>query len=277
MKTRIIVAAIAIPLLLALIFFAPLWAFAILVGIISAGAAYELLRCVDPEMPKRFMVYASVVGLATPIACAFARSSVVTNTAAYALVLVMFAELMLSFRGKEQIKLETILQVLFAGAVMPLLLAALVRIGNREQSSVYLLLPFIAAFSSDSGGYFAGNFLGKRKIFPHLSPNKTLAGVIGGFVAAVALMLLYGLILSVCKYEVNYLYLALYGFFGSLACQIGDLAFSAIKRQYQLKDYGELIPGHGGMLDRFDSMHFTAPMIEIMVLLLPAIVKTTEV
>ena len=158
---------------------------------------------------------------------------------------------------------------------MPLLLAALVRIGLRENNNltcVYMLLPFVATFSSDSGAYFAGMFYGKKKIFPNLSPNKTLEGCIGGFVSAIAMMLLYGFVLTLLHFEVNYLYLAVYGFLGSLACEFGDLVFSAIKRQYGIKDYGNLIPGHGGMLDRFDSIHFTAPMIELLVLLLPAIV-----
>lgn len=273
MKTRIIVAAVGIPLLLLLIFLAPLWAFSILVGVISAGAAFELLRCVGPEMPLRFKLYASAVGLAVPIACAFAESSVIINSAIYLLTFVMFAELMLSFRREERIELKTVLQVIFAGGIMPLLLAALVRVGLRDNSAVYLLLPFVAAFSSDSGGYFAGKYLGKHKAFPHLSPNKTVEGCVGGLASAVLIMLLYGLVLMILKYEVNYLYLSIYGLFGSLACQMGDLAFSAIKRQYGIKDYGTLIPGHGGVLDRFDSIHFTAPMIEIMVLLLPAIAK----
>ena len=271
MKTRVIVAVIAIPLLLLLIFFAPLWAFAILVGLISAGAAWELLRCTDCKMPLRFRAYASVVGFITPVAGAFFSGSVVSNAAIYFLALLMFAELMLSFRKEEHIKLETVLQVLFAGGIMPLLLSALVRVGLRDNSSIYLLLPFVAAFSSDSGAYFAGSFLGKRKLFPHLSPNKTLEGCIGGFVSAIVIMLIYGLVLMLLKYQVNFLYLALYGLLGSFACQLGDLAFSAVKRQYGIKDYGTLIPGHGGMLDRFDSMHFTAPMIELMVILLPAI------
>lgn len=271
MATRIIVAAIAIPLLVLLIFMAPLWGFSIVVGLISAGAAWELLRCINADMPKRFRAYASAAGFLTPVACAFVSGSTVTNTAVYLLTLLIFGELMLSFRREEHIKVETVLQVLFAGGIMPLLLASLVRVGLRDNSSVYLFLPFVAAFSSDSGGYFAGMFFGKRKAFPHLSPNKTLAGCIGGFVSAIGFMLLYGFVLSRFDYTVNYYIMALYGLLGSLACQLGDLAFSAVKRQYGIKDYGRLIPGHGGMLDRFDSMHFTAPMIEVLVLVLPAI------
>ncbi|NLV86016.1 MAG: phosphatidate cytidylyltransferase [Clostridiales bacterium] len=271
MATRIIVAAIAIPLLLLLIFLAPLWAFAILAGTISAGAALELLGCVDSTMPRRFRVYAAISGFLTSLFWGFEKTQAFSSLPMYLLCLIMFAELMLSFRKQEQISFETLLQVLFAGAVMPLLLSWLVRIGQRENFSVYLLLPFVAAFSSDSGGYFAGMYLGKRKVFPHLSPNKTLAGCLGGFGGAVLMMLLYGFVLSFFNFEINYIYLIIYGLLGSLACQLGDLAFSAIKRQYGIKDYGKLIPGHGGMLDRFDSMHFTAPMIGTLALLLPAI------
>lgn len=273
MATRIIVAVIAIPLLILLIFFAPIWAFGIVVGLISAGSAWELLRCIDEKIPTRFRVYAALTGFLTPVACSFSvTGSVITNTSMYALTLLMFCEIMLSYLGENRIKVETALAVIFAGAVMPLLLSALVRVGlHTSLTSVYLLLPFIAAFSSDSGAYFAGKFHGKRKVFPHLSPNKTLAGCIGGFVTSVIIMLLYGFILSRFDFKVNYVFLAVYGLLGSLACQLGDLAFSAVKRQYGIKDYGHLIPGHGGMLDRFDSMHFTAPMIELLVLFIPAI------
>lgn len=271
MKTRTIVGITAIPLFILLIFFAPLWAFAIAVGLISGGAAWELLRCVDSKMPVRFRAYATITALAIPILYAFFRKSFVINTAVYVLALLMFTELLLSFRKEEHVKFETLLQVFFAGVIMPILLTSLVRIGVRENSSIYMLLPLVAAFSSDSGAYFAGSFHGKRKIFPHLSPNKSLEGCIGGAVTAIIMMIIYGIILTFFKYEVNFFYLALYGLFGSIACQFGDLAFSAIKREFGIKDYGKLIPGHGGMLDRFDSMHFTAPMIELLVLLMPAI------
>ncbi|NLH00695.1 MAG: phosphatidate cytidylyltransferase [Clostridiales bacterium] len=273
MRTRTIVGITAIPLFILLIFFAPLWAFAIAVGLISAGSAWEFLRCVDPNMPVRLRAYASASAFLIPLVYAFAQKGAVTiiSTTVYFLAVLMFMEIMLSYRKDERIKTQTLLQVIFAGAVMPLLLSSLVRIGLRSNSSVYVFLPLVAAFSSDSGAYFAGSFLGKRKIFPHLSPNKSLEGCIGGVLSAIAMMLVYGAVLTALSYNVNFFLLVLYGLFGSAACQFGDLAFSAVKREYGIKDYGKLIPGHGGMRDRFDSMHFTAPMMELLVLLLPAI------
>lgn len=274
MKTRIIVSVIAIPILILLIFLAPLWAFSILVALISAGAAWEFLRCTDEHAPMRFRVYAAIVGASIPVLCSFAEIGIVTVMSLYLLAAVMFVELMLSYRGENRVKTETVLHVIFAGGVMPLFLASLVRLGFRAGeglSSVYLLLPFVAAFSSDSGAYFAGTFHGKRRPFPNLSPNKSVEGFVGGFIGAVIMMLLYGLVLMICGFTVNYIYLAVYGLLGSLACEFGDLVFSSVKRQYGIKDYGNLIPGHGGILDRFDSMHFTAPMIELVVVLLPAI------
>ncbi len=272
MKTRTIVGLAAIPLFILAAFFAPLWAFSILVGLISLGSAWELLRCVEEKMPLRFRIYAGAFGFALPIVYALTGNGTAVTTAVYLITVLMFTELLLSFRKEEHIKLETVLYVILAGGIMPLLLNSFIQIGLREDnSSAYLFLPIVAAFSSDSGGYFAGYFWGKRKAFPHLSPKKTVAGCIGGVAAAIIFMLAYGFVLTRFDLSVNYLYLALYGLFGSLACQFGDLAFSAIKRQYGIKDYGNLIPGHGGMLDRFDSMHFTAPMIALLVVLLPAI------
>ena len=274
MKTRTIVGVTAIPLFILLVFFAPLWAFALLVGVISAGSAWELLRCVDKELPLRFRLYAGVLGFAMPVVYVFARDEAVVGTAVFLITVLMFAELMLSFRKEEHIRFETVLYVIFAGGIMPMLLISLVRIGVRtDETPAYVFLPFVAAFSSDSGAYFAGYFWGHKKAFPHLSPKKTVAGCIGGLAAAVILMIAYGFVLTRFGFAVNYLILAVYGLFGSLACQFGDLVFSAVKRQYNVKDYGNLIPGHGGMLDRFDSMHFTAPMIELLVVLLPAIAR----
>lgn len=288
MLTRILVALVAIPLLILLVFLAPLWSYALFVGAISAGAAWELLRCVDGNLPLRFRVYASITAFSMVMSYGFSMkgfNSALVSGLVYLFAFVLFAELLLSFRREKQLPFVSLLYTLFAGAMMPMLLLSLVRIGQTLPAP-YLFLPFVATFASDSGGYFAGYFWGKKKAFPHLSPNKTVAGCIGGLVAAVVFMMGYGYVMALILnsgaapsvltadgmrgYTPNYLVLAIYGILGSISCQFGDLVFSAIKRQHGIKDYGNLIPGHGGMLDRFDSIHFTAPVIELLIMLLPA-------
>jgi CDP-diglyceride synthetase len=135
-------------------------------------------------------------------------------------------------------------------------LSAIVVIRWDEWGSMLVFLPFVSAFVTDAGAYFVGVFLGKRHIFPKISPKKTLEGCIGGIVFGTAAVIGFGLIFSD-----NYADLALLGLFGAVATEAGDLLFSWIKRKLEIKDYGDLIPGHGGMLDRFDSMVLCAPVM----------------
>ena len=126
---------------------------------------------------------------------------------------------------------------------------------------------------SDTGGYFVGLALGRHKLTPHLSPNKTLEGSVGCFLFGIGFTLVYGLILRAAGYTVNLAVMGAYGFFGALAAQLGDLSFSAVKRLCGVKDFGKLLPGHGGMLDRFDSMVWTAALLELLASWVPASVK----
>lgn len=273
MKTRILVAVVAIPILVLVIFFAPVWVLGLVVGGIAACAAWEFLRCTEMDIKRRMLVYAAVSAFCIPLCSTLFAANAVYEIALFLLFAVMFCELMLSFRNETTMDFETVAVVLLAGGVMPVLIAGIVRLGAREHGSVYALLPFVAAFSSDSGAYFAGSFLGKHKLAPRLSPNKTIEGSVGGFIAAIVLMLVYGLILKAAGFTVNLAVMAVYGFLGSLACQLGDLSFSAVKRLCGVKDYGSLIPGHGGMLDRFDSMFWTAALVSLLVNWVPAITK----
>jgi len=132
----------------------------------------------------------------------------------------------------------------------------------------------VVAFLSDSGAYFVGCKYGKRKLAPVISPNKSVEGVVGGLVFAVAGMVLYTAVMQlIFKLQVNYALAILYGVVGTVADVFGDLCFSVIKRQTGIKDYGNLIPGHGGVLDRFDSMLVVAPLIELLLHILPVVVK----
>ena len=159
-----------------------------------------------------------------------------------------------------------------AGLVIPFLLSAIVRILIMKIGKFVVLVPFAVAFSNDAGAYFAGMRLGKHKLAPVVSPNKTIEGVIGGLVASMVIMILYTLVLQIADFRVSYGLAILYGLLGGVVGVFGDLCFSVIKRQTDIKDYGNLIPGHGGILDRFDSVLITAPLTEALLLLIPMVV-----
>ena len=121
---------------------------------------------------------------------------------------------------------------------------------------IYLLV-FICAWMTDIFAYFTGRFLGKHKLIPAVSPKKTVEGAIGGIVFCVISVVVFGLIIDyffIGDGKGNYLVLAISAVFISVVSQIGDLIMSVIKRHYGIKDYGKIFPGHGGILDRFDSV-----------------------
>lgn len=269
MKTRILVAAVGIPLLLAVIFFAPRWVFAVFVALVAGGSAWEFLRCAGPA-PVRIRAVTAVFAAAIPLSFLHSAYGVYTAAAVLLLFLYIFGELIVSYERGKPISLLTVTGALTAGVVMPLLISALVRLGGMEKGALYQMLPFVIAFSCDSGAYFTGLALGRHKLAPRLSPKKTIEGALGGFLATIAFLLLYGLVLSASGTPVRYNLLAAYGVLGGFVCQTGDLCFSAVKRLCGIKDYGSLIPGHGGMLDRFDSITLVAPAAELLLLLAPA-------
>ena len=125
---------------------------------------------------------------------------------------------------------------------------------------------FIAAWGSDTCAYFVGVLFGKHRVTPRLSPKKSLEGYIGGVAGAGLLGLLYGAILKWTGHvSADMLWcFAVLGVCGSFFGLVGDLAASALKRDFNIKDYGNCIPGHGGIMDRFDSVIFTAPMIYLL-------------
>ena len=125
-------------------------------------------------------------------------------------------------------------------------------------------LVFVSSWGNDTFAYFTGVLFGKHKMTPKLSPKKSFEGMIGGVVGATVLGMIYGGIVGsrMSEFAVNpVLTFGVASFIGALLSIIGDLAASAIKRNYNIKDYGKLIPGHGGIMDRFDSVIFTAPAV----------------
>jgi len=262
MKARILVAVVCVPLLFCALFFLPPIATGIVTGLISAIASVELISAARAAANRRIPLYALLAAAAIPIAACLGREA---DTGPFILLLLLFAlfiEAILAHKTERAVSFAQITITLFAGGLLPFFLSALPYLRLMENGHLLVLLPVIVAFLSDAGAYFIGLRFGKRRLMPNVSPNKTVAGSLGGLAASVLALLLYGLvILLATDLTVNFWLAALYGLLGSLVTQLGDLAFSFIKREYTVKDFGNLLPGHGGMLDRFDSMVFAAPLL----------------
>ena len=267
MKTRVITAAVGIPALLFLLLAMPKEIVAIVWGLMLAVAAYEMLYRTGLVQEPRLVIYACVMAFALSIWSYF------NAIHAYGLILLMifvgiyFAEMMVSH---VKITFDKVCMCIVAGGIVPFLLSSLIRILVMRIGRYVVLIPFVVAFASDSGAYFAGRFFGQRKLAPVISQHKTVEGAFGGILAGIVCMILYGLILQFAfELKVNYGLAILYGLVGSVTGVFGDLCLSVIKRQTGIKDYGNILPGHGGILDRFDSMMMVGPLMETMLVLMP--------
>lgn len=138
----------------------------------------------------------------------------------------------------------------------------------------FVWLIFLCAFGCDTGAYLVGMTMGKHKLIPDLSPKKTIEGAIGGVITATVLCIVFAVVVD-HKFAISgvntLLLCTLTGVIGSILSQIGDLAASAMKRYTGIKDFGNVIPGHGGILDRFDSVLFTAPAVYYLMVFLSEI------
>ncbi|WP_026507631.1 phosphatidate cytidylyltransferase [Butyrivibrio sp. MC2013] len=162
-------------------------------------------------------------------------------------------------------KAEQAISAVFAFVYCPFMLSFLLLIRNGEMGRYYVWVPFVA-WISDTFAYFTGRALGKHKMTPVLSPNKTIEGAVGGVVFSMIAGVIFGLLMVKIaggSYDAIPQYVII-TFAASLISQIGDLAASAIKRDRNIKDYGSLIPGHGGIMDRFDSVIFVTPFVYIL-------------
>ena len=253
-------------------FFLPSYVFAAVVAIICAVCAYELQHAIGGKKNDRISIYAVLSSVLIPVGAYFDLGELVFMAVLLVLMCLMFAETIVAFGTIRKIAFAQVLTTLFGGAVIPFLLSSLVSLKNMPEGRLFVLLPVISAFITDGGAYFTGVFLGKRKAVPRVSPKKTVEGCIGGIAIGTFAIFIYGVVLVMTTFHgVVFWALILYGVIGAVLTELGDLAFSLVKREFEIKDYGRILPGHGGMLDRFDSMVFTAPAMYLLLSVIPAI------
>ena len=274
MLQRILVAVVGVPFLLAVLVAAPEWAtYALLCGLCII-AAHELMSAVcGKEKTRRWWGLAGTLAVfvLTAVYLGNSRFSATPMVGLFpffvAALLVLVFIVMFTEHGRENaLSLLDICSMLLAGVVIPLALSCLLRLRLMEYGGGLVLIPLVAAFCSDTMALFSGMAFGRHKLAPLVSPNKTVEGSLGGIIGGMVGMVLFRIIFFLCtEVQLNILWCVLLGFVGAIMGQLGDLVFSAVKREFGLKDYGRLLPGHGGVLDRFDSVIFAAPVLWLII------------
>lgn len=270
MVKRILVAVVGIPVLILLLCVCPHWVTAALVCLLCAVGAHEFITTVMDRKKERWWALAAIMGIYV-VFLPYGRQNTSTALDIMPWLLVVFVLLLFICYVVEYGKASSALQfpdvcaILVAGLAIPWAMSALVQLRLMENGAGLVLIPLVAAFCSDAAALYAGMLFGhggKHPFAPKVSPRKTKEGAIGGLVGGIVGMILFRIVFFlVTEVQFHVVWCVVLGLLGSAAGQLGDLVFSAVKRQYGVKDYGKILPGHGGVLDRFDSVIFAAPFI----------------
>ena len=267
LKTRLISAVVLIVLVLTALFFVPELGVAILVSGITYAVMYELTKVFGLK-EKKFLTFVNFI-----FATVFMVMGYVTSLKYIPFFAVLYIITLMSAAvlDNERVKFSDVTMSLFMTAYSVLLLMHITFIRNSDNGIALLFLTLLGTYITDTGAYFAGSFLGKHKLIEKVSPNKTVEGAVGGILASVLSFLIYGAVMTSAGYDVNFLNLLILSVLCAVAAQLGDLSASAMKRSFQIKDFGNLIPGHGGVLDRVDSLMFVAPVLYHFITFLPVL------
>lgn len=248
LRTRLITAAVLLPAIVAIVLFAPPLAFTAFIAIVLAWGLYEAGAMVKAHIVQWLLI--AVFGIGGVVALVYGRASVVFAVATLASAVLVVA--VVGWDGIASIERQPGWQLLYpiwTAALFPYF--ALLR--NGEEGRAALVLMMLVVVASDTGAYFTGRSLGRIKLLPRVSPNKTVEGAIGGLMASLATgIILRPLLLP----SLSIGGAATLGLAGSALAQMGDLSNSAFKRIAGVKDSGWIFPGHGGLLDRTCSLVF---------------------
>ncbi|MCR5101002.1 MAG: phosphatidate cytidylyltransferase [Butyrivibrio sp.] len=263
MKTRVI-SGIVIALLLVVFMMAGGYPLGIILLLLSLSAYYELTRAFGEKKESDKSIDAMQIWgyIVIFIHYLFIMWKQTMDTYIFSVMLAFFGIMIIYVIKFPKYKVSVALYSVFSFVYAPIMLSFIYMLRIMENGKFLAWLPFVA-WICDTCAYFAGRTLGKHKMTPVLSPKKTIEGAIGGIIGSVVAGAIYGLIYANVYGKEKGIIIAfvIITFVASIISQIGDLTASGIKREHNIKDYGNLIPGHGGIMDRFDSVIFVAPMI----------------
>lgn len=274
MRKRIISAIIGIAVGVTILVLDNKVVYTVAISFFSAVGVWELIRAVKCHQHKLLTGVCVLFAAAMPVMMNFHVEMLLKKNIiiGFCYLLFVFVLLLIMLFDHKNIRFDKITMCGAAATVIPAALDCIVlvryipwyRDGGYLPGVFMVVYLLFCAWLGDSGAYFVGTFLGKHKLCPEISPKKTVEGLIGGVITVgigVAVQcLVYNLLLP-SEMKMSYAVLIPVGMVACVAGVLGDLTASVIKRQYDVKDFGNLMPGHGGVLDRFDSVLFVAPFL----------------
>ena len=269
MKTRILTSIVAICILLPVLYFSGTAALPAAIALVAVISIYEMLGCIGvKKLYISLPIYTAAAVM--PFLLRYVGDGRTFSIVAFAIAAVILIYLFaVSVLSHGKFTFETLGSVFTSSAYIIAAYSAIIYIRDFGDHGKYLyLLVFIGAWVTDTFAYFTGMLLGKHKLIPDVSPKKTVEGSIGGTLFCAVAFVVFGVITNTWfGTDANFLLLAIGGVFMAVIAQIGDLIMSVIKRHYGIKDYGKIFPGHGGMLDRFDSVLIVSLGLAVMCML----------
>lgn len=257
MLKRIITAVVAMAVLIPVLIFSGTVVFPIAIALVSFLCLYEIFKCMGAQKKLSIVLPIYLFAVVSPFLLrmldTYVQYALIAFIVSALYIIYLFARVVWS-HGKFQISDAASIFIMSAYIIASLSVLMYIRDFQPAGKYIYLLV-FIGAWVTDTFAYFTGFFLGKHKLIEDVSPKKTVEGSIGGIVFCALGFVALGLIVDRWfGQNANILFLIVSGVIISVISQIGDLIMSVIKRHYKIKDFGKIFPGHGGMLDRFDSI-----------------------
>lgn len=266
MAKRLLSAFIGIIIGVSVITFDNIWLYAVVVSFISAVGVWEIIRAVKCVDKKPLMIFCTAFAAVVPFLLIFKLFTYIPAVFA-GYILLLFAIMLACHKS---IKFEQICMCGAAGMLIPSSLSSIVLLrylaSSQSMGIYFILFLLFSAWFGDSGAYFVGTFFGKHKLCPNVSPKKTVEGLVGGIVSVGVFIFLETLVFNLFifkDFQINYISVVIIGMLASALGVLGDLSASVIKREFDVKDFGNIMPGHGGVIDRFDSVLFVAPFVYI--------------
>lgn len=265
MATRIISAAVGLAIAIGVLFLSNTIVFNFAIAAIAVIMIHELLESCKCMQYKMHSVICYVFAAVMPFLVETDNMKVKYIFASLC-ILAMF----LGYLGShKKLSFDKLCFMMVITLLVSLSMSCIVSLKNLDDlhGVCYVILALAGAWLGDSGAYFVGTFLGKHKLCPEISPKKTVEGAIGGVITVGVVFIIYAFFYKLVQgargydFSVNYIYLMLMGIVCGMLGIVGDLSASLLKRQHNIKDFGKIMPGHGGLMDRFDSVLFVAPFM----------------